>query len=72
MVGIKPILWIARKIFRKSWRVFQTRKSVRQLTTIYQQSTTTSPQKTTQKTHIFAKPPAKTPLHHAIKNNFKN
>jgi hypothetical protein len=27
--------------------------------------------KTTQKTHIFAKPPAKTPLHHAIKNNSK-
>jgi hypothetical protein len=28
--------------------------------------------KTTLKTHIFTKPPAKTPLHHAIKNNFKN
>jgi hypothetical protein len=41
---------------------FQSRKSVRQLTTIYQQSTTTSPQKAMIKTRIFAKPPAKTRL----------
>jgi hypothetical protein len=47
---------------------FQTPKSVRQPTTIHQQSTTTSPQKTTQKNRVFAKTPAKTPFYHQQKN----
>jgi hypothetical protein len=56
------------KIKLKNVARFQTRKSVRQLTTFHQQSTTTSPQKTTLKTHSFPKTPAKTPLHHEQKN----
>jgi hypothetical protein len=41
---------------------FSTRKTVRQFTTIYQQSTTTSPQKTITKNAFFSKYPVKQPL----------
>src|SRR5881275_2947424 len=55
------------KISSKTWHVFQTRKCVRQHTTIHQQSTTTSPQNDHVEDARFAKTPAKTPLHHAHK-----
>jgi hypothetical protein len=58
---------LTNKIKLKKVACFSDPKSVRQHTTIHQQSTTTSPQKNHAKTHIFAKPPAKTPLYHAVK-----
>jgi hypothetical protein len=51
---------------------FSDPKSVRQLTTIYQQSTTTSPQKTTLKTRIFSKTPCKNAPPPRNKKNLEN
>src|ERR1700692_4529792 len=61
-----------KKNISKSWHVFQTRKTVRQRTTIYQQSTTTSPQKHHVKNAHFRKTPCKNaPPPRKEKNNLK-
>jgi hypothetical protein len=50
------------KIKLEKVKNFQRQKSVRQLTTIHQQLTTTSPQSTIKKTQFFRDPPSKTPI----------